>query len=129
MRKPSSRFLNSSKNILKDYSSMRLLVITVFVLSTIIVHAQSEVNPRPLTMEEYTKAQTFTINDLDKDTYVKFENTYVLDRYEMRKPYFITGDDGLKKRIDLYKLIVRNDKQELATVVFIPMRKERHIRP
>jgi len=56
---------------------------------------------RALTMEEYTKAKTFKVKDLDNDTYVKFDNTYVLDRYEMRKPYFITGDDGLKKRIDL----------------------------
>lgn len=73
---------------------------------------------RPLTMAEYIKAKTFTVKDLDKDTYVKFENTYVLDRYEMRKPYFVTGDDGLKKRIDLYSLLYKGNSKPLGTVVF-----------
>jgi hypothetical protein len=50
--------------------------------------------PRPLTLDEYKKAKTYTIADLDKDTYVKFDNAYVLDRYESRKPYFITGSDN-----------------------------------
>ena len=78
----------------------------------------TKLNPRPLTMGEYDKAKTFTIKDLDKDTYAKVENVYILDRYELRKPYFITGDDGLKKRIDLYKLVAKDGMQELATVVF-----------
>ena len=78
----------------------------------------TKVNPRPLTMAEYDKAKTFTIKDLDKDTYAKVENTYILDRYELRKPYFITGDDGLKKRIDLYKLVAKDGMQELGTLIF-----------
>ena len=78
----------------------------------------TKLNPRPLTMAEYDKAKTFTIKDLDKDTYAKVENVYILDRYELRKPYFITGDDGLKKRIDLYKLLAKDGMQELGTVVF-----------
>ncbi|MEO6313769.1 MAG: hypothetical protein ABIU63_02835 [Chitinophagaceae bacterium] len=69
-------------------------------------------------IEEYEKVKTFRVKDLDKDTYVKFENTYVLDRYEARKPYFITGDDGLKKRVDLYRLLLREGKQELGTIIF-----------
>jgi len=71
-----------------------------------------------MTMEEYDKAKTYIVKDLDKDTYVKFGSDYVLDRYEMRKPYFITGDDGLKKRIDLYKLISKDGMQELGTQIF-----------
>ncbi|HEY0610781.1 MAG TPA: hypothetical protein VGD35_14025 [Chitinophaga sp.] len=74
--------------------------------------------PRALTAEEYAKAKTFKVKDLDNETYVKFENTYVLDRYEMRKPYFITGDDGLKKRIDLYKLVAKEGMQELGTMIY-----------
>jgi hypothetical protein len=69
-------------------------------------------------MDEYKKAQSFTIANLDNDTYVKFENAYVLDRYESRKPYFITGSDGLKKRIDLYKLIAKEGMQEIGLMVF-----------
>jgi len=75
-------------------------------------------NPRPLTMAEYTKGKTYNIADLDNDTYVKFDNVYVLDRYESRKPYFITGSDGLKKRIDLYRLVAREGLQEIGLMVF-----------
>jgi hypothetical protein len=73
---------------------------------------------RPITMEEYVKAKTFTVKDLDNDTYVKFNNAYVLDRYEMRKPYVITGDDGQKKRIDLYRLVAKDSMLDIATVIF-----------
>jgi hypothetical protein len=85
-----------------------------------LLHAQNKdaIKPRPITIAEYDKAKSYTIKDLDKDSYVKFENKYVLDRYEMRKPYFITGDDGLKKRIDLYKLIAKDSMQELGTMIF-----------
>jgi hypothetical protein len=74
-------------------------------------------------MAEYQKAQTFIIADLDKDTYVKFDNTYILDRYEAKKPYFITGDDGLKKRMDLYKFIAKEGMQELGLMVFYTTEK------
>lgn len=97
---------------------MRKLTLTLLLAGTVYISRAQTVTPRPLTMAEYTKAQTFTIADLDKDTYVKFENTYVLDRYEGRKPYFITGSDGLKKRIDLYKLIAKEGMQEIGTMVF-----------
>lgn len=99
---------------------MRKLLLTVSIaLLTAGGFAQEKaVNPRPLALDEYKKAKTFTIADLDKDTYVKFENTYVLDRYESRKPYFITGSDNLKKRIDLYKLIAKEGMQEIGTMVF-----------
>tara|TARA_R110000868_G_scaffold304437_9_gene565110 strand:+ start:22063 stop:23064 length:1002 start_codon:yes stop_codon:yes gene_type:complete len=73
---------------------------------------------RPITIEEYNLAKTFVIEDLDNETYVKFENKYILDRYELRKPIYITGDDGLKKRVDLYKLIVREGLMDLGVMVF-----------
>lgn len=98
---------------------MRKTTLTFLLASSLyIAHGQTKVTPRPLTIAEYDKAKTFAIADLDKDTYVKFENTYVLDRYESRKPYFITGDDGLKKRIDLYKLIAKDGMQEIGLMVF-----------
>jgi hypothetical protein len=79
--------------------------------------AQDVPNPRPLSLSEYQKAKTFTVPDLDNDTYLKIENTYILDRYEGRKPYFVTGDDGLKKRIDLYKVIAKDGMQELGLLI------------
>jgi len=97
---------------------MRLLYTLCFVVVIGLCFGQDIINPRPVTMAEYEKVKTFTIKDLDKDTYAKFENAYILDRYEMRKPYFITGDDGLKKRIDLYKFIAKENMQELGLVIF-----------
>jgi hypothetical protein len=96
----------------------RFVLFFALIVLCVNLKAQDEVKPRPLTLEEYQKAKTFDVSDLDNDTYVKFENTYILDRYEMRKPYFITGDDGLKKRIDLYKLIAKNGLEELGMMIF-----------
>ena len=79
--------------------------------------------PRPITMAEYDKAKGYLVKDVDKDTYVKFDNTYIADRYEMKKPYFITGDDGLKKRMDLYKLVAKDGMQELGTLIYYTSEK------
>src|SRR6516164_2372960 len=73
---------------------------------------------RALTMAEYDKSSTFVVKDLDKDTYVKFENAYVLDKSGFGKPYFITGDDGKRKRIDLYKLILKEGRVEIGTMIY-----------
>jgi hypothetical protein len=95
-----------------------LLTLSLFIFALTSKAQQAAVNPRPLTLDEYNKALTYTIADLDKDTYVKFDNVYVLDRYENRKPYFITGADGLKKRVDLYKLVAKAGMQEIGLMVF-----------
>src|SRR5580698_8815361 len=85
---------------------------------TIAVRAQDSATVRALTLDEYNKARTFSVGDPDKDTYVKFENTYILDHSGFGKPYFITGDDGKKKRIDLYKLILKDGRVDLGTVIY-----------
>ncbi len=84
----------------------------------------SDAESRPLTMEEYEMTKDFEIADLDSDTYVKVDDNYVLDRYEMKKPYFITGDDGLKKRIDLYNLLERESMSILGMVIFYTNEKD-----
>ncbi|HTL07806.1 MAG TPA: Hint domain-containing protein [Chitinophagaceae bacterium] len=90
----------------------------IALILTLAAAAQDSAKLHSFSLEEYEKAKTFRIKDLDNDTYVKFENTYILDRYEGRKPYFITGDDGQKKRVDLYRLLLREGKQELGTIIF-----------
>src|ERR1700754_2972421 len=99
---------------------MRNLLLTLsFLIIIAFTKAQTAIpNPRPLTLDEYNKALTYTIANLDNDTYVKFDNAYVLDRYENRKPYFITGADGLKKRVDLYTLVAKQGMQEIGLMVF-----------
>ena len=83
-----------------------------------VVRAQDTTAVRALTMEEYEKAKTFSVADPDKDTYVKFENAYILDHSGFGKPYFITGDDGKRKRIDLYKLIRKEDRTVIGTIIY-----------
>jgi hypothetical protein len=95
-------------------------ILTSLVLLSVqfAIHAQDSAKMHTLSVDEYEKAKTFKVKDLDNDTYIKFENTYVLDRYESRKPYFITGDDGLKKRVDIYRFLLREGKVELGTLIF-----------
>jgi hypothetical protein len=95
----------------------RKIFVTV-LLSVVFLVSMAQV-PKGISVEEYEKAKTFLIKDLDNDTYVKFDNNkYVLDRYEGRKPYFITGDDGLKKRIDMYTLLSKADGGILGTMIY-----------
>lgn len=95
---------------------MKQIILSIGLIASVLVSFGQE--KRTLTLEDYEKAKGFAVKDLDNDTYVKFENTYVLDRYESRKPYFITGDDGKKKRIDIYKLIAKEGMQDLGIMVF-----------
>jgi len=103
---------------LLNKTNMKQFFTGILLLSVQCIYAQDSAKLHVFSMEEYEKAKTFKIKDLDNDTYVKFENTYVLDRYEGRKPYFITGDDGKKKRIDMYRLLLREGKQELGTLIY-----------
>jgi hypothetical protein len=100
---------------------MKSICLTILLLAGnffMLTAQDSAVAGKALTMAEYEKAKTFSPANLDKDSYVKFENTYIIDRNDFGKPYFITGDDGLKKRIDLYKLIRKDGRIELGTLIF-----------
>ncbi|HEX8529827.1 MAG TPA: Hint domain-containing protein, partial [Cytophagales bacterium] len=82
--------------------------------------AGAQEKARGLTLDEYKKAKTFTVNDLDNDTYVKFENAYVLDRYEMRPPYVFKYSDGIERRIYLYRLLDNKTKASLGmTAIYV----------
>jgi hypothetical protein len=104
---------------------MKRIFMMAFLLSAGIfaTRAQDTLGNRSLSLTEYEKAKTFVIGDLDKDTYVKFENAYILDHHDFGKPYFITGDDGRKKRIDLYRMILKEGRVDLGTVIFYTTEK------
>jgi hypothetical protein len=106
--------------LLKNYHNMKRIFLSLgfLLVCTMVMRAQDTAGNRALTMAEYEKAKTFTVGDPDKDSYVKFENAYILDHSGFGKPYFITGDDGKKKRIDLYKLILKDGRVELGTVIY-----------
>ena len=95
------------------------LPLTLLCFLSLAASSQEEENKvRGLSLEEYGKAKSFQVADLDKDTYLKIENTYILDKGEMPPPYYITGDDGLRKRIDLYKLMEKASRSQLGTVIY-----------
>jgi hypothetical protein len=98
---------------------MRLILLSLCLLMSGagVLRAQDTAGVRALTMDEYEKARTFSVGDPDKDTYVKLDNTYILDHHDFGKPYFITGDDGKRKRIDLYKLLLKEGRVDLGTVI------------
>ena len=96
----------------------KIIIAAVLLMTGAAVHAQDTASSRALTMDEYEKAKTFAVADMDKDTYLKIENTYILDHSGFGKPYFITGDDGKRKRIDLYKLLLKEGRVELGTLIF-----------
>ncbi|HEX3933382.1 MAG TPA: Hint domain-containing protein [Puia sp.] len=96
----------------------KLFFAASLLLAAAVTYAQDTTTARALTMAEYEKAKTFSVGDPDKDTYVKIENTYILDHSGFGKPYFITGDDGKKKRIDLYKLLLKEGRIELGTIIY-----------
>lgn len=77
--------------------------------------AQSE-KSRALTLDEYKKAKTLAIKDLESDTYVKFENAYVMDRFEMKPPYVFKYSDGIERRVYLYRLLDNKSKQSMGMV-------------
>ncbi len=78
--------------------------------------AMAQSKDRALTLDEYTKTKTFRIENPEQDTYVKVENTYVLDRYEMKPPYVFKYSDGIERRIYLYRLLDNKTKSSLGLV-------------
>lgn len=95
------------------------LILTLLVVFGVHKSQAQEDALRGMTKEEYALATTAMVEDLDNDTYVKIgSGDFVLDRYDMKPPYFITGDSGIKKRIDVYKFIERASMAELGLVVF-----------
>jgi len=96
----------------------KIMLSACLLLAGFIAVRAQDTTGRALTMAEFEKASTFHVQDLDKDTYIKFENAYILDKGGFGKPYFITGDDGKRKRIDLYRLILKEGRVELGTMIY-----------
>lgn len=97
---------------------MKIVVLSACLILAGFVSVRAQDSTRTLSMAEYAKTPTFSVKDLDKDTYVKFDNTYVLDKGDFPRPYFITGDDGKKKRIDLYRLLLKEGRVDLGVMIF-----------
>ncbi|CAN5870779.1 hypothetical protein BH24BAC1_BH24BAC1_33620 [soil metagenome] len=102
---------------LKNTSAPRSfwLVLPLMLWAALAAQAQSpDKGPQPLTQEDYKKALAFKIANPDENTYIKIENTYILDREA--KPYVFKYSDGIERRIYLYKLMKGANREEVATL-------------
>jgi hypothetical protein len=75
------------------------------------------VQAQKMTLAEYELVTDFRIENLDEDTYIKINQEYVLDRYQMKPPYYIAGENKIKNRVDLYTLIKRQELTNLGLLM------------
>ncbi|MCC9135966.1 Hint domain-containing protein [Pontibacter silvestris] len=66
------------------------------------------------TLDDYKKFVAYTIGNVEEDTYIKFENSYVLDRET--KPYVFNYSDGVERRIYFYKMLKGANRDEVGTM-------------
>ncbi|MHA6247519.1 Hint domain-containing protein [Pontibacter sp. CAU 1760] len=66
------------------------------------------------TLEDYKKLAAVDLGNPEQDTYMKFDNTYVLDREA--KPYVFNYSDGVERKIYLYKIMKGADRTEVGTL-------------
>lgn len=104
-------------NVLRLFTAC-FVYVSLFFLSSETLAQEAKPESRSLTLEEFTKVKSFIPKNLDQDTYVKFENAYILDRYQMKPPYVFKYSDGIERKIYLYKLIDNKTKKELGIVAF-----------
>src|SRR5260221_9914451 len=82
-RRIENSYYYSATKLITAFHMKRIFMIA-FLLSAGIfaARAQDTTGNRALSLAEYEKVKTFAIGDLDKDTYVKFENAYILDHHD-----------------------------------------------
>lgn len=93
------------------------LIVLSFCILPLQAQNAAELDFMPTTAAIYDLVKKAPIKDPDQDTYVKINAQLVVDREETKKPYFITGDDGLRKRIDLYRVIQRDSMKQIGVLI------------
>lgn len=88
----------------------------LILLFPLIIQAQDEATTRGMTEEDFKTIKTLKIKNLEKDTYVKFDEGYVLDRYELKKPYSFNFTDGKERKVYLYNVY---ETEEMSTIGFL----------
>ncbi|WP_020528194.1 Hint domain-containing protein [Flexithrix dorotheae] len=88
----------------------------IFFLFPMLIQAQDEGTTKGMTEEDFKTIKTLKIKNLEKDTYVKFDEGYVLDRYELKKPYAFNFADGKERKVYLYNVY---ETEEMNTIGFL----------
>lgn len=71
-----------------------------------------------MTKEDYAAAKKMVIKNLEKDTYVKVDDEYVLDRYEYKPAFVFNFSDSVERRLYLYLLLAGENMDTLGMVLF-----------
>jgi hypothetical protein len=122
---PSTKFLSACKAVRLILPYACMLIILFFAATPSVYSQAGGEADRGITLEEYGKVKAFTFKNLDEDTYVKFDNSYILDRYQMKPPYVFKYSDGIERRFYLYKLLDNKTKKDLGMVAvyYLPAEK------
>ncbi len=78
------------------------------------VFAQDGPQARALTVDDYKAIKNLKVKNLEKDTYVKFDEGYILDRYEMKKPFVFSYSDKIERKVYLFRLLESDNMVELG---------------
>lgn len=109
-----SGFMYLPKNF--AFMSRFLLFILLAASPTLALLAQEA---RVMTAADYEAAKTLRIENLERDTYVVFDEPgYILDRYELRPAYVFTFSDSMERRLYLYLLYPLETEDTLGFVLF-----------
>jgi hypothetical protein len=82
---------------------------------------------RGITKAEFYSVKMLTVNNLEKDTYIKTDKGFILDRYESRPAYKFNFSDGIERRIYLYKVFEADKMKEVAMLAFFVTPKDGQI--
>lgn len=68
---------------------------------------------------EYEQLKSLTIENLDRDSYVVFdEEGFILDRYELKPAYVFNFSDEIERKVYLYLVYPLETEDTLASVMF-----------
>lgn len=68
---------------------------------------------------EYEQLKSLTIDNLERDTYVVFdEEGFILDRYELKPAYVFNFSDEIERKVYLYLVYPLETEDTLASVMF-----------
>lgn len=99
-----------------------LIFSLAYLLICSFAYAQDE--KRGITKAEFATVKALSVKNLEKDTYVKTDNGFILDRYESRPAYVFKFSDGIERRIYLYKVFEADKMKEIAMLAFFVTPKD-----
>lgn len=90
-----------------------ILIIISLIFAVATVHAQT------FGKAEYEQVKSLTIENLERDTYVVFEEEgFILDRYELKPAYVFNFSDEIERKVYLYLVYPLETEDTLASVMF-----------